>query len=131
LVVSTAIFVLGIRYFQDLPLFGSTDQYLVEFDDAGGLIAGNAVRINGVSVGGVKDVVFNPLTQRARVTFHINGDIDISEGSFARVSGFSALGVVKLDVILGPSGGAVIPPGGELDGNESSDIMAELSDTAP
>lgn len=131
LVVATTIFVLGIRYFQDLPLFGSTDEYVVEFDDAGGLIAGNAVRINGVSVGGVKDVHFNPATHRARVQFHINGDIEIPEGSFAHVSGFSALGVVKLDVVLGPADGAVIPPGGELEGHEAGDIMATLSEKAP
>ncbi len=131
LLVAAAIFVFGIRYFQDLPIFGSTDEYAVEFDDAGGLIAGNAVRINGVSVGGVKNVFFNPTTQRARVEFHINGNIDIPEGSFARVSGFSALGVVKLDVVLASLGGNIIPPGGELEGSESADIMATFSETAP
>lgn len=130
-VVATTIFVLGIRFFQNLPLFAATDVYTVEFNNASGLIAGNTVRVNGVSVGSVKDVFYDPMSQKAHVEFHLNGNIKVPEGSQVRVSGFSALGVVKLEVILGPPGGGVIPPGGKLESKESPDIMANLTETAP
>ena len=131
LIVAATIFVFGIRYFQALPIFGTTNDYSVEFVDASGLISGNAVRVNGVTVGAITDVEFNPATLRARVQFHLNGNIDVYEGTSARVSGISALGVVKLDVYLGDMGGPVLEPGSAIDAIDTPDIMSALTDKGP
>jgi phospholipid/cholesterol/gamma-HCH transport system substrate-binding protein len=131
LIVATAIFVFGIRYFQDLPIFGTSSNYSVEFVDASGLISGNAVRINGVTVGAVTGVRFNPETQRARVNFHVNGEIDLFKGTYARVSGFSALGVVKLDVFLGEKGGDIILPGFSIEPATTPTALSEVMDRGP
>ena len=129
--MATIIFVFGVRYFQDLPLFRSTYGLVSEFDQAGGLIAGNIVRINGVSVGSVNNVYINPETQRVRVEFHVTRDIPVTEGSTAKIAGFDALGVVRLDVILGPMDAPRIPEGGSVDSAVSADVLGDLSKQAP
>jgi len=130
-IVAIAIFVFGVRYFQSLPIFGTTSDYSVEFMDASGLISGNGVRINGVTVGAVTNVKFIPEMQRALVSFHVNGNIDLFDGTYARISGFSALGVVKLDVFLGDRGGAVIPPGGSIGSVDASNFFNDVMDKGP
>jgi len=99
--------------------------------DASGLISGNGVRINGVTVGAVTNVKFIPEMQRALVSFHVNGNIDLFDGTYARISGFSALGVVKLDVFLGDRGGAVIPPGGSIGSVDASNFFNDVMDKGP
>ena len=131
LIVTIIVFVLGVRYFQNLPLFRGTYHLVSEFDDAGGLISGNLVRINGVGVGSVDAVFINPETQRVRVEFHVANSIPVTEGSKARIAGFEALGVVRLDVILGPVDAPVIPKGGLVEGTVAADILGSLSEKAP
>lgn len=131
LIVAIAVFILGVRYFQDLPLFRGTYHLVSEFDDAGGLISGNLVRINGVGVGSVDDVFINPETQRVRVEFHVHKSIQVTEGSTSQIAGFEALGVVRLDVKLGPVDAPVIPEAGLVEGIEAPDILGSLSEKAP
>lgn len=131
LIVAIAVFILGVRYFQDLPLFRGTYHLVSEFDDAGGLISGNLVRINGVGVGSVDDVFINPETQRVRVEFHVHKSIPVTEGSTSQITGFEALGVVRLDVKLGPVDAPVIPEAGLVEGIEAPDILGSLSEKAP
>lgn len=128
---ATIIFILGVRYFEDLPLFSSTYGLTSEFDEAGGLISGNVVRINGVVVGSVNAVYIHPETQRVRVEFHVDKGIPVTEGSTAKISGFDALGVVRMDVKLGPIDAPRIPEGGFVPGTESADFLGGLSEKAP
>jgi phospholipid/cholesterol/gamma-HCH transport system substrate-binding protein len=131
IIVATIIFILGVRYFQDLPLFRGTYQLTAEFDDAVGLIAGNVVRTNGVVVGGIDAVFINPTNQRVRVQFHVDSNLDVTEGSYAQISGFDALGAVRMDLYLGPVEGPLIPEGWVIPGHSTTDLLAEFSDTLP
>ena len=60
IVAAVVVFVLGVRYFQDVPLFRGTYDLNSSFESAGGLIAGNPVRVSGVGVGKVREVKLNP-----------------------------------------------------------------------
>jgi len=131
IIFATVIFILGVRYFEDLPLFSSTYSLTSEFDKAGGLIAGNVVRINGVVVGSVNAVYIHPESQRVRVEFHVDKEIPVTEGSTAVITGFDALGVVRLDVILGAVDAARISEGGRVPGTDSADFLGGLADKAP
>ncbi len=128
---TTAIFILGVRYFDDLPLFTGTKALLTEFDNAGGLIAGNLVRINGVNVGSIDEVSIDPATNRVRVLFHVHKDLNIPEGSYAQITGFDALGIVQMDLFLGASTNPSIPDGGRVPGRPSHDLLASLTERAP
>lgn len=131
IIVAAVIFILGIRYFEDLPLFDSTYDLVAEFDDAGGLIGGNIVRVNGVSVGSVTSVYISETTGKVIVEFHVDPKIPVTEGSYATVGGFDALGVVRMDLTLGPSSSPRIPEGGLVASSATSDLMADMSARAP
>lgn len=131
IILAAIVFILGIRFFEDLPLFETTYTLETEFDNAAGLIAGNVVRVNGVGVGSIDDVYINPESNRVRVRFHVDRSVPVREGSRTVVSGFDALGVVRMDVELGPPDGTPIPSGGFVPSREQSDLLGTLSARAP
>ena len=99
LVLSAVIFYIGIRYFKDLPLFSGTKGFHTSFADAGGLVAGNAVWINGVNVGSVDAVTLQD--GAAHVAFHVDKAITLPHGSVTSIGGVGALGVVRMEIRLG------------------------------
>lgn len=131
ILAATAIFILGVRYFEDLPLFRTTYDLMAEFDNAGGLIPGNLVRVNGVSVGSVNEVYISTESGKVEVKFHVDRVIPVTEGSYAQVSGIDALGAVRLDLYLGPNNAPVIPEGGKVGVGEGNDVFGDLTARAP
>ena len=63
--------------------------------------------------------------------FHVDSDLPVPEGSFTRVTGFDALGVVRMDLILGPPENPPIPEGGFVPSDTQEDLLAALSERAP
>jgi phospholipid/cholesterol/gamma-HCH transport system substrate-binding protein len=55
----------------------------------------------------------------------------MKEGTVAIVSGFDALGVVRMDLVLGPTDGAPVPSGGFIPNRPQADLLGQLSDRAP
>ena len=131
IIAATVVFILGVRYFEDLPLFDSTYDLVTEFDDAGGLISGNIVRVNGVSVGSVNRVAISQETGKVEVHFHVDATLPVTEGSYAQVAGFDALGVVRLDLFLGDPSGTLIEEFGHVEGRGAGDLIGDLSTRAP
>jgi len=131
IIVATVIFILGVRFFEDLPLFDSTYDLVAEFDHAGGLIGGNIVRVNGVSVGSVNAVYINETSGKVMVEFHVDPKIPVTEGTYATIGGFDALGVVRMELVLGPASAARIPEGGMVASRPTADLMADVTERAP
>lgn len=131
IIAATVVFILGVRYFEDLPLFDTTYNLVAEFDEAGGLIAGNIVRVSGVTVGSVNAVYISGESGRVVVEFHVDRSIPVTQGAYAQVAGFDALGVVRLDLFLADPDGVVIEEGGHVEGRGASDLLGELSARAP
>lgn len=131
LLVAALIFVLGVRYFEDLPLFKPTYDLNVVFDNAGGLIAGNVVRVNGVTIGSVNKVAISEETGKVNVGFHVGKTIPITEGTYATIGGFDALGVVRMDLVLGPPSAPRIPENGFVEGRAGADVIGEVTSRAP
>ncbi|HEX7072364.1 MAG TPA: MlaD family protein, partial [Rhodothermales bacterium] len=69
LIVAAILFFIGIRFFEDVPVFRGTYELYTEFDNAQGLTPGNAVRVQGVAVGAVESVEIDEQTRRVRVRF--------------------------------------------------------------
>jgi phospholipid/cholesterol/gamma-HCH transport system substrate-binding protein len=102
-VIAVLIFIVGVRYFEDIPLFSDTYKLHTSFKDAGGLIKGNPVRVNGVNVGRVEAVSLNTSENIAEVLFHVDEDIEIPKGSTTNIGGTSLLGAVRLDIQIQPN----------------------------
>lgn len=131
LVLTVFLFYIGIRYFKDLPFFKGTTEFFTTFDDAGGLVSGNVVRINGVVVGAVDEVKLPPGDNRARIRFHVDRDIVLPLGSTTAIGGVGALGVVRMDITLGPDAatafqeGDTIPSKGAAGAGALTDVLGE------
>lgn len=121
---------LAIRFFQDVPLFGSSYHLYAEFENAGGLVPGNPVRMKGVEVGSVEDVQLDSGTQTVRARLMLQEGTRIPEGSDVQIAGISALGGVHLQIQPGPRENASLPSGATLTPPEGSEYE-RLSDRAP
>jgi phospholipid/cholesterol/gamma-HCH transport system substrate-binding protein len=122
---------LGIRFFQDVPLFGTSYPMYAEFENAGGLVPGNPVRMKGVKVGSVERVRLDPTTQRVRARLELEQGTRIPKGSNAQVSGISALGGVHLQIRPGPSENEPLPKGTTLKPPPEGSTFDRLTDKAP
>src|SRR5690554_3322976 len=96
LVVAVVLFFIGVRYFQDFPLFGGGYSLETSFANAQGLVSGSPVRINGVSAGTVRRVDLRPAQDDVFVEFEMHGDVRLPHGTRARVGGTEMLGNVYL-----------------------------------
>jgi phospholipid/cholesterol/gamma-HCH transport system substrate-binding protein len=130
LVVTVVIFFLGIRFLQNLPLFAGTYRLHTEFEDVGGLSAGNVVLMNGVRVGTVDGVSLTPDAQRVRVRFRVGQHARVPEGSHAEVTGMSLVGTVQMRIVPGPPGRPSVPPDGFLPGR-STDGLEQVLERMP
>jgi phospholipid/cholesterol/gamma-HCH transport system substrate-binding protein len=121
----------GIRFFQDVPLFGSSYTMYAEFDSAGGLVSGNPVRLKGVKVGSVEGVQLDTETQKVRVRLQLEQDTRIPKGSTAQVAGISALGGVHLQINPGPRENPPLTAGAVLQPPPEGTVFDRLTDRAP
>jgi phospholipid/cholesterol/gamma-HCH transport system substrate-binding protein len=131
IVLSAFVAFAGIRFFQNIPLFGSSYTLYAEFDDAGGLTPGNPVRMKGVKVGSVEEVRLAPETQTVRARLQMQRGPVIPEGSRAQVSGISALGGVHIALTPGPRDNPQIEPGSTLPAPPSGSSLEQLTAQAP
>jgi len=114
IVLSFILMILGVRFLQNLPLLHGAYDLWAEFDDVGGLMAGNAVRLKGYQVGTVGDIQLDTRKQTIRVRMHINEDVQIPRGSKATIGGFTALSSVYVEIIPGPPGNPPLQDGDTL-----------------
>lgn len=131
LVVAAIIFVLGIRYFDDLPLFRGTYQLNTAFEDVSGLQPGNAVRVNGVRVGAVDEVRLDAEGGQVLVRFHVDKEIAIPEGSYSTLGGIAALGSIYLSIELGPPGSERMEDGGFIPSHAATGVLESVTERAP
>ncbi len=131
IVIAVAVFFAGLRFFQNIPIFKNSYRLNAEFEEAGGLVAGNPVLMKGVNIGTVETVRLDLQDQVVRVAFRVEEDVQIPQGSHAEASGFSALSGVKLAITPGPSTNPPVEPGTTLPGPPEGDILGQLQDAGP
>ncbi|MDH2414522.1 MCE family protein [Nocardioides sp. CER19] len=95
---------------QDLPLIGGGDTYYADFSEAGGLKAGDEVRIAGVRVGKVTEVGLDH--GHVKVAFKLEGDAEFGGDTRASIKVKTLLGAMYL--ALEPAGAGQLAKGGEI-----------------
>lgn len=112
--VMSGIFMVGRR----ANLFRKKFPYETRFDSASGLVGGNPVRLNGVTVGNVLEVVLSP--DPADRTVRVVYDVDrraaprIRKGTRASIKTIGLLGDKYVDLQGGTASEPEIPIGGEI-----------------
>lgn len=130
IIIAAVLFFIGIRFFEDVPIFRGTYELYTEFEDAQGLTVGNAVRVHGVNVGSVESVEIDAASRKVRVMFKLDSKVQVPEGSTTMIAGIAALNGVRIDLDLGPPSNPIIRPGGFVPGQHSPS-MSELTERAP
>ena len=129
ILAAALLFYVGLRLFQDMPIFRGTFDLYTVLDDAGGLLPGNPVQVSGVNVGSVDGILITD-DGRVRVDFQVDRNIRVPEGSFTSVSGLAITGSVTLALTLGPTANPPIENGGFVP-NQEDDLLASLQARAP
>lgn len=109
------------------PLGGDQHQLEVQMKSSGGVRRGDRVRLSGMEVGRVTGLELLPGDPRP-VLFHvaIDDEIELTEGSSARLTTDGLLGAPYLELIAGPPGGAPMAAGSRIVGTDSSDLSETL-----
>lgn len=110
----------------DVGLFDN-DQYIVKtrFTSASGLREGAYVEVAGVTVGKVKQIVFNPETYLADVDISLQSNINIPEDSIASIRTSGIIGDKFVKISAGGSE-TYLEPGMEIIETEPSINLEEL-----
>src|SRR6266496_1763614 len=99
-------------------LFTAKLPYQTQFDSAAGLVPGNPVRLNGVTVGNVLQVSLspNPADQHVRVVYEVDRKIAtrLRSGTTASIKTIGLLGDKYVELAGGTAEEAVVEPGGDI-----------------
>lgn len=99
-------------------LFTAKLPYRTQFDSAAGLVSGNPVRLNGVTVGNVLEVNLSPdpADQSVRVIYEVDRKVAprLRTGTRASIKTIGLLGDKYVELVGGLPGEPVIPPEGEI-----------------
>lgn len=90
-VIAILAFVFGVSYMQGKRIFGSSLTLYAKYDNVGGLIKGNAVLINGVTVGQVMGIQYQDSV--VLVEFKLDEDWFIPNNSYAEIYAKDLIGV--------------------------------------
>lgn len=101
--IAVALLILGFNYLKGTSLFGESFNLYAEYADIDGLTAGNKVLINGMQVGQVTSLKFDPASGKIRVDMTIMEKIPIPDDSRAMVFSSDLLGSKAVNLVLGAS----------------------------
>ncbi len=99
-------------------LFTSKLPYQTQFESAAGLVSGNPVRLNGVTVGNVLEVNLSPdpADQTVRVIYEVDRKIAprLRTGTTAAIKTIGLLGDKYVELVGGKADEPVVEPGGTI-----------------
>ncbi len=126
-----ALFIWGYNFMKGLNLFdGPLRTFYTNYDNVQGLNSASIVTINGVEVGKVLNINFNPdKNKRGQliVEFSVENDFEFSKESVAKIYSASLMGGKSLAVVPSFDGETAVP-GDVLKGEIESDILSSVSE---
>ncbi len=100
--VAGVILYLGFNFLKGTDVFSGINTYYVRYKNVDGLVASNAVMLNGLQIGKVKSIALLPKNNNELlVTLAINGNIQINVGSVASLADNGFLGGKNINLYLG------------------------------
>ncbi|MBQ9666595.1 MAG: MCE family protein [Bacteroidaceae bacterium] len=129
-VLAVLIIYVGIIFLKGLKLFNNDVSYFVEITDVQGMPTASPIRANGLTVGSVKAITFNPKKQNITVEINVNPSFQIPEGTSVYMTK-EMLGSATMNLKLGPDPTALLHPGDTIQGNPMTDLMSAAGDMLP
>lgn len=129
-IVAVLIVYFGIIFLKGVKLASTDNVYYITMSDVSGLSPQAEVLANGMNIGTVKRLSFNPATQLVAIAIELDEGYTITEGSTATLQK-DMLGAPKVRVMLGKDTGRLLEPGDTIRGFPMSDLMASMGDMVP
>lgn len=113
IVVVAALFgVMSVRISENVSYLGGSKKYWFVVPDAGGLIKNSAVRMAGIKVGTVKDILL--YEGSARVEVEIRSDIILTSSARVEIRSDGILGDKHVEIVNGGVGDPPLQAGGRI-----------------
>jgi len=129
-ILAIIIIYFGIVFLKGLKLFSTDNIYYVEMKNVGGLNKADIVVSNGMSIGMVKNITYDPHRQTLAVAVELNEGFTLPRGSHANITK-EMLGSPKLNIILGTNPDDMLNIGDTIYGEAGSDLMSAAGDMLP
>ena len=129
-VLSAIIIYVGIIFLKGLKIFNDEISYFVEIADVQGMPTASDVRANGLKVGTVKAINFNPERQNLTVEITIDPTFKIPQGTSVYMTK-EMLGSAMMNLKLGSNPTAFLQPGDTIQGTPLVDLMTEAGNMLP
>jgi phospholipid/cholesterol/gamma-HCH transport system substrate-binding protein len=126
-IVAIVVFIWGYNFLRSKNLFNKEIVYYASYQKINGLIKANPVVINGLRVGQVKNVYFNPdLSGNIMVSMMLSTDFPIPNNSVARIFSSDLMGSKAIELVLGNST-IILNEGDTLQTSVEDGLMAEVN----
>lgn len=103
-ILALAVFIWGYDFLKGMDVFSKERVYYGVYNKVDGLIKSNPVSINGMKVGQVKDLYFDPnMSGNIIVEMAVNTDFPIPKNSIARIFSSDLMGSKAIEIYLGNS----------------------------
>lgn len=129
-IAAILIVYVGIIFLKGLKLFSNDVSYYVEMTDVQGMPTASDVRANGLKVGFVKEITFNPSKQNMTVEICVNPDFQIPKGTTVYMTK-EMLGSAMMNLKLGADPTAILSPGDTINGTPMTDLMTAAGNMIP
>jgi phospholipid/cholesterol/gamma-HCH transport system substrate-binding protein len=127
-VVAMAILYLGFNFLKGSDVFSGMNDYTVTYKNVDGLVASNAVMLNGLQVGKVKSITLIPEKNNALLaTLSISRNILLGKGTIAELADNGFLGGKMINLKLSDNK-TLVENGGELVGSMNVGIAALIKE---
>jgi phospholipid/cholesterol/gamma-HCH transport system substrate-binding protein len=101
-IITIAAFIWGYNFLKGRDIFGTQRTFYAVYDNVAGLMTANSITINGLQVGQVKAIYFNPdNSEEVIVELLLSNDVAIPSNSVARLFSSDLLGTRGIQIITG------------------------------
>lgn len=112
---------------------GGANRYYFKADSAGGLIKNSAVKMAGIKVGTIDEIILED--GKAKIVVALDRDTALTESARVMLKADGILGDKHIEVIPGQAGDSLLRPGAEIKmeagkGGGMDDVMADVSRVA-
>lgn len=100
--IAILLLIWGINFLRGNNILSNSDVYISVYSNIDGMEVSSPVRVNGLTVGSVKNIYFHPQDMnKIIVEFTINDGLRIPSNSIARIYNADIMGTKALQLILG------------------------------
>lgn len=123
--IGIALLFIGFNYLKGINVFSKGIDYYVQYPNSGGLLVGDPVIVDGLSVGRVKSVNLQEDQTGVDVILNFEQQLRIPDDSYALIRG-NLMGEKYVQLFIG-SGTTLVPEGGNLRGEIETDLANTIS----